>query len=274
MSNVIALPGWDYDVPVRDVPKVILAGLRAAGVKAEQGKAWRGKYPTTLDLVIDIDCPWAHKSRDGMTFASVRLLVDPFSGSLTVQRDEDRGDGCPTCRQPSIDRWLVTCRGHEENGHPDHEPGWISVEDFPKDTPAEVIERVIPGGAESRGDDSPMGHVFEAMMRVERENKARWRLAHLDQIAEQFRETGYSEEEVRDKVIGVREMAQVVLLTGPKQVGSSEVVVETVESVMEWLAANNVPASLGVNAAWDRVKNLPGCPTQALVRKAQAERKT
>ncbi len=117
----------------RAVPKVFRAGLKAAGAKPEQGKVWRGRYPTTLDLVIDIACPRSHLSRDRMSFAKVRLLVDPGEGTLTVQRDEERGDGCPHCDQVSIDRWLVTCQGHDESGHPDHEPGWIDVNDFPDD---------------------------------------------------------------------------------------------------------------------------------------------
>lgn len=286
MSNVIPFPGapdendWDYDVPIRDVPKVILSGLRSAGVKAHFAKVWRGKYPTTLDLLIDVECPWAHLSRDGMSFAKTRLLVGPRQGTLTVERDEE--SGCPHCDQLSIDRWLATCHGHHEGGHPDHNPGWISVDDFPDDTPDELISHIIPGGGEGRGDDSPMGHVFEAMMKAEQENRARWALAHPEQVAEQLRETftiggnAPSEKFVQRQVAERMERAKVMLRTRPKQVGSTEVVIEekpTVESVVEWLVEQDVPAPLGVNAAWDLVKNLPGSPTQALVREAQAKRK-
>ena len=190
MSDVIPLRpvedhDWDFDVPVRYVPRVILSGLKSAGVKAELGKVWHGKFPTILDLVIDIDCPEAHLSRDGMSFAKVRLLVDPRKGTLTVQRDEERG--CPRCDQKVIDRWLVTCRGHHENGHPDHEPGWIRVDDFPDDAPDEVIAGIVPSG-EGRADDSPMGHIFEAMKRAEDESQARWVLSEPGQYSQALRD--------------------------------------------------------------------------------------
>ena len=54
----------------------------------------------------------------------------------------------------------------------------------------------------------------------------------------------------------------------------------SVESVKQWLAALVkedglllVPPNLGQSATWEAIKHLPDCPTQTLVRKAQAERK-
>ena len=168
--------GWlaEYAVPPRDVAKVILSGLKAAGAKAEQAKVWRGKFSTALDLAIDMECPWSHPLRDGTTFAKVRLLVDPHAGTLTLRADGERGDECPRCSQAMIDRWLVTCRGHDENGHPDHEPGWIRMDDFSDDTPDGVVSRVMGDEDWARPDDSPMGHVFVAMEKAHREFEARY----------------------------------------------------------------------------------------------------
>lgn len=67
---------------------------------------------------------------------------------------------------------------------------------------------------------------------------------------------------------------------GEDLVADSKKAPSTVESVKKWLAAlvkedgsALVPPSLGQSATWDLVKHLPDSPSQALVRKAQAERK-
>lgn len=56
--------------------------------------------------------------------------------------------------------------------------------------------------------------------------------------------------------------------------------IATVDAAVTWLDGQTdddgvllVPESAGQQAAWEAVKNLPGCPTQTLVRRAQAERK-
>ena len=83
------------------------------------------------------------------------------------------------------------------------------------------------------------------------------------------KDAGLTQSQVAER----KERAKMLLSTGTKQIGSTEVVFETEESVTEWLVEQKVPPSLGVNAAWDLVKSIPGCPTQALVRKAQTKRK-
>ena len=68
---------------------------------------------------------------------------------------------------------------------------------------------------------------------------------------------------------------------GEELVADATTVPGTVESVKRWLnslamedSSQLVPPSLGQQKAWDVVKTIPGCPTQNLVRKAQAERKS
>lgn len=266
-----------YDVPVRDVAKVMLTGLRSAGVKADFAKVWRGKYPTTLDLLIEMDCPCGLPSRDGMTFARTRLRVDPLSGALKVQRDEDRGNDCPRCDQYAIDRWLVTCRGHAENGHPDHEPGWISVEDFPDDMSNADIARIMGTGDEVITDDSPMGHIFAAMEKAHFEAKARWDLTHPDEVVEQLRETfGVDHEEFVQRTASERiERAKSLLSTGTKMVGSTEVEVEdwTEASAAQWLVEHDVPATATYREAWALAKEIGGHPPKALVEAGHRLRK-
>ncbi|GCD88764.1 hypothetical protein [Nocardioides sp. LS1] len=290
MSNVISLRkegGWldDFIVEARDVAKVILAGLKSAGVRADFAKAWRGgKYPTTLDLAIDIDCPWSHVSNDGASFAKVRLLVDPHHGTLTVSKDEGRDAGCSVCSQKMIDCWLVTCRGHEDNGHPDHKPGWIDVDDFPDDTPDEVIDRIMKDGDsdpfwEARPDDSPMGHIFREMEKATREFIARYEVTHPEYVEKQVRRSwsGASEEFVRHKVAEQIERAKAVLSTGKKLIGSTEVEVEvedwTPETVRAWLAENDISTDLTYREAWAKAKEIAGHPPKAMVEAGHRLRK-
>ena len=92
--------------------------------------------------------------------------------------------------------------------------------------------------------------------------------------------TEASDEFVQREVAEQLERDKVLLRTGPKQIGSTEVVIEDVNAA-EWLAGLQkpdgggllVPSTLGQNATWELVKDLPGCPSQTLVRKAQADRK-
>lgn len=284
MSNLIAFPEperpWlsEYDVPVRDVAKVILSGIKSADVKAEFAKVWRGKYPSTLDLVIEMDCPCGLPSRDRMTFAKVRLLVDPCSGSLTMQRDEERGNDCPRCDQQAIDDWLTKCRGHHENGHPDHEPGWIDVDDFPDDVPDDVIAGVIPDGAERRTDDSPMGHIFKAASKYEAEARARWDLAHPKEVAEQLRGTfGDGHEEFVQRTLAERmDRAKTLLSSGKKLIGSTEVEVEdwTEAKTAEWLAEHDISTDLTYRDAWAKAKEVTGHPPKAMVEAGHRLRKS
>lgn len=272
------LDDYDFIVEVRDVAKVILAGLKSAGVKAAQGKVWRGKSSSsTLDLVIDIDCPWSHKSRDGMSFAKVRLLVDPHRGMITVHRDEDFGNGCPRCDQKAIDRWLGTCQGHHENGHPEHEPGWIDVDDFSDDTPHEVIARIIPGGGEVRPDDSPMGHIFREMEKATLESIARYEVTHPEYVEKQVRRSwsGASEDFVRRKVAEKIERAKAVLSTGKKLIGSTEIVIEdwNEASTAEWLADRDIPVTATYREAWTLAKEIAGHPPKALLEAGHRLRK-
>lgn len=67
---------------------------------------------------------------------------------------------------------------------------------------------------------------------------------------------------------------------GGELVADSPKAPTTVAATVEWLAALMsddgsplVPPTMGQNAAWAVVKHLPGCPTQELVRQAQAQRK-
>ena len=76
-------------------------------------------------------------------------------------------------------------------------------------------------------------------------------------------------------------------LPHPRVVASGDVAdedkvvsIETVDAAVTWVDSLTdddgvllVPESAGQQAAWEAVKNLPGCPTQTLVRKAQAVRK-
>lgn len=68
---------------------------------------------------------------------------------------------------------------------------------------------------------------------------------------------------------------------GEALVADSKMSPASVESVTQWLDSLTredgsplVLSTLGQSAAWDLVKPIPGCPTQSLVRKAQAQRKT
>ncbi|WP_062465587.1 hypothetical protein [Demequina maris] len=125
---------------IRLIVAAWLAGLRAAGINADLAKQWsRGsKYPKTLPLVIEFECPFEHRTEDRHDFAKVWLLIEDDGWPR-----HDPASPCPTCTDEDLERWLLNCpacdAGEDSGTHlPNHEAifsesdcspvGWVMYE--------------------------------------------------------------------------------------------------------------------------------------------------
>jgi hypothetical protein len=127
----------------RQVPTAWVNGLKAARVRARVAKVNRHGVWQTLPLVVEYPCPREHLDESRERFAKVRLLVDPYTGWVSIHEDS-----CPRCPVEVIEHWLITCprcveAGDDLGAHDDHD----------YDGPF----------CASEGDESPVAFVSEAM---------------------------------------------------------------------------------------------------------------
>ncbi|MCK6081485.1 hypothetical protein KZX37_08300 [Microbacterium sp. EYE_5] len=126
VSTLGALVTWlrRLDEPWRPhhATDVWISELKAAGVQAKHATgAWAGKYRAALPFVIELPCPFDHRTEDRRDYAKVRLIVDD-DGWVGLDADSP----CMECDAASLETYLLTCPlcevGDDSDDHdPEHE---------------------------------------------------------------------------------------------------------------------------------------------------------
>lgn len=248
----------------------IVAGTR---LKFEHAKVWNGgKYPRKLPFVIEGPCPLGHRTDDRTDYAKVRFIIEE-SGWMS----RDPQSQCSRCGPEDLERWALTCpRCEAGEDHERHYPAHS-----PLDVAAiyDIDHAGKPDGFEYDGaggfDDSPVAWVMREFVRLARIAAARWWLEHTEDAVTEWQGSQRIREEDRQRVVS-KILADSREVLGSASKGSSRAPVKpsmTPEAAAEWLDANGI-AACGEKATWALVKDLPGCPAQAVIYAAVKVRKS
>lgn len=246
--------------------KVALAGLRAAGVKADLARSWAPgrKYPTTLPMVIEFACPFWHRTPNNADFEKVRLVVMD-NGWFSVFEES-----CPSCQESMIRDWLLSCRicrtGERPPWRGPHRP----------DHPALAID-----------DASPLRYLRDAYKHAADMVDACWWRDLPDEWRNHWRKVlrdgddAMTVEEIEGLVQAFEGLARHRLKAAPSVdppaiTPSRKAEWTTAEQAAAWLDVLTepaVPPGAGQQSAWEAVRRLQHHPPQALVHGGQALRK-
>lgn len=243
------------------VTDTYIAGLIAAtGQKWAHAKVWGGKYPRPLPFVIEGRCPFGHRTEDRTDYATVRFLVDE-DWWLTL----DSASPCTHCTREALERWALTC--------PLCEAGMDHEKHYPNHAPLDVLAMYdgldyddTAGGF----DASPIAWVMREFVRQARIAAARWWIEHAEEAAHSA-PLGIADRQrfISDRLADARE----VLGAQPKVRSKHSKPVMTSEIGAAWLDKHDVPIA-GEKATWAQVKDMPGCPAQAVIYAAVKLRKS
>lgn len=265
-----------------------IAGLAAAGVKAEHGKVWvRGsKYPVKSPFVIEFACPMGHRTEDKRFYATVQLLVED-DGWVSLDVDSQ----CPDCTIHALERWLLTC--------PRCEAGDTSPEHLDADAPYDDEHPLHQGHYSDGsviGSTAPLAYVLTELQSLRLVAEAQWWVNHTEDATEWWRQVvarigasgAYASPAVqlelarhtleRDVARRGRSLPITGSPTRTSQDSEGQRSIEwTDESAADWLdalSAPDVPSKSTVRAVWALVKDLPGRPPKNRVESAQTLRKS
>lgn len=250
-----------------------IAGLNAAGFKAEHAKTWKGKYPKSLPYVVAFEC--GHRTEDETDNAKVWLIVLD-DGWVRLSP----GSECTKCTPESVAAMLLDCprchAGEDSERHwPDHArlDAGVLYDGLPEG----------PGGVEyddhGRGfDASPLSWVMREFERLQRVARARWWLERPEEAAQSL--PGFLPEAQR-QLLTLREQsrAREVLGAKPKAKASSTSAPAAEPSLAErdpdaWLDSVGVPQDATVRQAWAMVKDMPGRPAKNTIEKVLSQRRS
>ncbi len=251
----------------RQVTETWIHGLVAA-TKLTYGhaKVWSGKYTRPLPYVIEGPCPLGHRTENQYDDARIRLVTRQ-GGWWSY----DPESPCPKCTANDIRVWLATCprclAGEDSERHfPFHSPldlaNGYDIDHSDKPNDFEYVE--IDGGG---FDASPLAWIMREFVKLGEVAAARWWSEHTDEAAAEWQGSRIIREADRQRFISERlAWTQRVLDAAPvKKKGSAAPKrAMTPEATADWLDAQEIPL-LGEKATWERAKNLPGCPTQAVI---------
>lgn len=252
-----------------------IAGLREAGFKAERPKVWgRGKYPTTLPLVIEFPCPYMHRTPDRRDFAKVRLIVED-DGWVSL----DPESPCEQCTAQVLERWLLTCPRCEAGEDSDFHPGpdWHGLDHQRWQTPG-PDERLVfnPDGPIFDGSTSPLSFVLWQFRMLCRIADAKWWVEHTDEAiaeAEERWPTWLVEPHRAARIAKVLADSRGVLARAPAPPPRSSPAAPketwTDEKVLAWLEQHEIPRTLTSRGAWERAKAIPGRPPKNAIESAR-----
>lgn len=238
-----------------------IRGLVTAGIRAEHARVWTGKYPRDLPFVVEMPCPFGHRTPDRYDYAKVRLIVED-SGWPSL----DPASGCGECTPNELARWLLTCpRCEADEDSDDHGPGHGLWD--------ELFGGVV------LDDASPVGWVMREFGRLATIAEARWWVERYEEAAGAVWRTAQARvdpEEVTARYIAAKHSGALAILEAqPKAKGSSGAAKPTMktEDGAAWLDKQEVPVTLGEKATWARVKDVAGCPPQSVIYAAVKLRK-
>ena len=265
-----ALGAWGHSLSLLDEPlrphtltDAWIQGLVAASVQAQHAKAWNGKYPVPLPFVLEMPCPFGHRTADRRDYARVRLLIEEDGWPVL-----DTDSPCVDCDARLLERWLLTCprceRGEESDRHEaDHDAlrHWSET---------------VDDGRVVCGDTSPLAWVIGEFERRAYIAEARWWIEHTEAAAESIRSSklipaAAKEQRIRLAIEGARRTLGAVSAVERKGAPSM-----TPEEAAKWLDGLRdsggrplVPEGATTREAWALVKTVPGRPTKNTVDAAQ-----
>ncbi|WP_353828215.1 hypothetical protein [Agromyces sp. SYSU T0242] len=239
-----------------------IAGLREAGVKAENARAWsRGsKWATKLPLVIEFPCPYMHRTPDRRDFRRVRLIVED-DGWVSVDPDSP----CEKCNDQVLARWLLTCPRCEYGEEGDfHRAGHDMGQKRGR-------TRSGPGIV---GSTSPVSFVLwqfgllaamaDARWWVERTDEA---IAELDGIWPDWLPE-HREEFVTQRLARARRLLARTPPPTARSAPTAPAESWTERRTLAWLEQNDIDATLTARAAWARANAIDGHPPKRAVEAA------
>lgn len=262
----------------RKITDTWIDGMKAATRLAYgHAKAWNGKFPRPLPYVIEGPCPLGHRTADEYDDASIRLVIRQESWW-----SYDPASPCPKCTAADLRRWMMTCprcvAGEDSERHyPFHAPldamtlYDLSEADYTGKPQGFEYTEITGGGF----DASPAAWVMREFVRLGREAAARWWLEHTEEAADAHGSRRLGEGDRQRFVSDRLEWARGVLETVPKskKAAISSKPMMTAESGAAWLDKQGVEIR-GEKATWAEVKDMPGCPAQAVIYAAVKLRKS
>jgi hypothetical protein len=262
----------------RSVVDVWLAGLRAAGVDAHRAKEWAGrKYPTELPYVIELPCPYDHRTEDRRSTASVRLIVED-DGWVSFDPDSS----CPTCNVDFLEAWLLLCpRCYDGDESPEH------VRHGSNPLIQYLNASIRPGEPPGLiGSVAPIAFVLTEFERIRAVVEATWWMEHTEEASADYArvmelEAPPSQEFIEQQ----RRRAQHVLAadqsraktTRTKTTASSHPATDasrddasskpewTPDSTVAWMKGQGFQQGLTVVAAWNLASAVDGHPPKRAI---------
>lgn len=248
-----------------------IAGLVAAGYKAGAAKEWgSGKFPRALPFVIEMECPFGHRTEDRRDYAKVRLIIED-NGWWSL----DPKSPCPRCTPTDVERWLLTCARCEA--------GEDCERHYPAHSPLDVTGGYDLPDAEVDYDDSgrgfdaaPLAWVLREFLRLAKIAYARWWIERTDEAAEvslmdRRVSDDYRQRYISNQLASAREVLGAVPQRGRRAVEAPK---RTTAEVGAWLDEYGVPTDATVRQAWELVKAVPGRPAKNAIEAALSARKS
>jgi hypothetical protein len=270
----------------KEITDIWIAGFKAAGVAAKRGTRWTGKFSVPLPFVIEIPCPYGHRTEDRRDYAKVQLIVED-DGWLSF----DPANSCERCTQEPLEEWLLNCPRCESG---DDDSQWHKSA-HPKGA-GHWTERDRDGVVGIVGDVSPLSFViaeFESMWALA---EAKHWVEHTEEAAATDRQSWLAMWEDRSgrRVTPQREeiiksfaewklkgAQRLLSRTVPKVSNTTRRREWTSEAALKWLEQARdtdgnlvVPPSTSGAAAWRAVDAIPGRPPKRFVEAAQQQRKS
>lgn len=248
-----------------------IAGIRAAGHDAKRARVWHGRYPTELDFVIELPCPFGHRTADHRARASVRLLVEDDGWPII-----DPDSPCPDCNTEWIEHWLLTCP-RCELGDESEEHVWH----LDRDNLWSQDRNSAPVG----GSVAPLAFVLSEMEHLAAVAEAMWWVNHPDDAVAAYvakhedddgveiataiamGQVGWARKFLADdaaKRVSRATKKQIEQASRPATEPSRDAPkpVQTPESVAQWLRDQGIQPGVTVAAAWALIKGIPGSPSK------------
>lgn len=237
-----------------------IAALRAAGYsKARKGWDGYGASTRTLPFVIDLPCPFEHRTADRRNLAHLRLIVED-TGWVTVDPDS----ACEGCCPDLIERWLLTCpRCEADETSRRHQLGHGLRHGF--DPAFGVI-----------GSTAPLSFVLDQVLRLRDEAEAFAWLEFPEAAAAHWNQVNADARMVADadRVAERREWARRVLGAATKRPAVTASAAMTTDEAAAWLDKHEVPPTASQREALRLTHGLPGRPAKNTIEAAQSLRKS
>lgn len=236
-----------------------IAGFRAAGIReARRATQGFGRSTRSLPYVIDIPCPFEHRTDDRRGRAHVWFLVED-DGWLSL----DAESPCGRCGMVELEKWLLTClRCEADESSRRHRPG-------------HGLQHSFHPQVGILGSMAPLSFVLDRFNQLYAEAEATAWLEHPGAVVEYLRTLG--REIDANGVAWYRTRARRVLgaPSSPKALTAAPTAKPkmTDEEGAAFLDQHEVPASASQETAWDAVKGLPGCPSKRTIERAVNLRK-